>query len=293
MDEEYIYFADRILDRYKYDAAGTEKTIQALSAAVNSVPEGVAVYTMLVPLRINLEKELAAYSDDVEKTFREINEALPAKAQKLDVLKKLLEHRGEYLFFRTDNSWTALGGYYAAQLYCEAAGIEMIPLSEYWEWHLESFFGANTYMEKSDIPSDYTEYVSYYLLPGATNWAEVTVRRGSNYYEKFETPTIALSRRGTDLFIGGNYSHAVLEGDKPSGKTLLIIGDSAAKFMATWLTPYYKNVYVINIARYQGEAEGYKEIWQDYDISECIILESARKFGDTPENNKLLNFVGE
>ena len=184
--------------RDRYDAAGTEKTIQALSAAVNSVPEGVAVYTMLVPLRINLEKELAAYSDDVEKTFREINEALPAKAQKLDVLKKLLEHRGEYLFFRTDNSWTALGGYYAAQLYCEAAGIEMIPLSEYWEWHLESFFGANTYMEKSDIPSDYTEYVSYYLLPGATNWAEVTVRRGSNYYEKFETPTIALSRRGTD-----------------------------------------------------------------------------------------------
>ena len=35
----------------------------------------------------------------------------------IDVLPTLTEHKGEYLYYRTDHHWTTLGAYYACLLY--------------------------------------------------------------------------------------------------------------------------------------------------------------------------------
>ena len=41
----------------------------------------------------------------------------------IDVLPALTEHKGEYLYYRTDHHWTTLGAYYAYQQFCETLGL--------------------------------------------------------------------------------------------------------------------------------------------------------------------------
>lgn len=43
---------------------------------------------------------------------------------KVDTVSRLVEHNDEYIYYRTDHHWTALGAYYAYTALCDAAGME-------------------------------------------------------------------------------------------------------------------------------------------------------------------------
>lgn len=291
-DEEYLYFSDRVLQRFHYDREAVEITRAALQAAVDSVPDGVNTYVMLTPLRIVTEPAYAGYTDDVAVAIDEIYGMLEGGAVTLDATGALISHGDEYVFFRTDDSWTALGAYYAAEVFAQAAGIELMGLDGYMVDRIRPYIGSLGTLEKAQIDMDERDSVFYYIHPDKKNWETVVKRRGKDDYATMEVPAVARSRRGTDIFIGGTYSHAVLQGDASNDRTLLIVGDSSAKFFAPWMTPYYENVYVINTAWYQGGAEGYQALWSEYAITDCIFLESADSFGDTVENQRLKKLGG-
>lgn len=291
-DEDYLYFSDRILQRFHYDKQEIEITRKALQAAVDSVPEGVNTYVMLTPLRIATEPEYAGYTDDVVAAIEELYGLLSGDAKVLDVSKALLAHGDEYVFFRTDDSWTALGAYYAAEVFAQEAGIELLGLDQYIVDRIYPYKGPLAYEEKSQIRSGEGDAVFYYIGAKGKNWETLVQRKGTHEYSTLETPTIARSRQGMDVFVGSRYSHAILEGDADNGRTLLIVGDDSAKIFAPWLTPYYETVYLLDTAWYQGGTEGYQALWSQYSITDCIILESADSFGDTVENQRLAKIAG-
>ena len=47
---------------------------------------------------------------------------------KVNVFNSLVSHNDEYIYFRTDHHWSALGAYYAYEEFCRAAGMEAAPL---------------------------------------------------------------------------------------------------------------------------------------------------------------------
>ena len=99
-DEEYLYFSDRVLQRFHYDREAVEITRAALQAAVDSVPDGVNTYVMLTPLRIVTEPAYAGYTDDVAAAIDEIYGMLEGGAVTLDATGALISHGDEYVFFR-------------------------------------------------------------------------------------------------------------------------------------------------------------------------------------------------
>lgn len=46
------------------------------------------------------------------------------------VFDKLMEHKDEHIYFRSDVHWTALGAYYAYRAFCEASGQEAADINE-------------------------------------------------------------------------------------------------------------------------------------------------------------------
>ncbi len=291
-DEEYLYFSDRVLQRFHYDREAVEITRAALQAAVDSVPDGVNTYVMLTPLRIVTEPAYAGYTDDVAAAIDEIYGMLEGGAVTLDATGALISHGDEYVFFRTDDSWTALGAYYAAEVFAQAAGIELMGLDQYTVDRIYPYRGHLAYEEKSQIQSKDGDAVFYYIGINGKNWETLVQRKDHGEYSTLENPTIARSRQGMDVYVGGRYSHAILEGDANNGQTLLIVGDDSARFFAPWLTPYYERVYLLDTAWYQGGAEGYQALWSEYAITDCIFLESADSFGDTVENQRLKKLGG-
>lgn len=84
----------------------------------------------------------------------------------------------------------------------------------------------------------------------------------------------------------------ILQGDGANGKTLLVIGDSNAKLFAPWFTPYYETVYLVNGERYQNGAAGLQQIFMEYNVTDCVILEGADQFGETPLNQRMRSLGG-
>ena len=51
--------------------------------------------------------------------------------KKVNIFNNLVAHNDEYIYFRTDHHWTALGAYYAYETLCAAAGMEAASLEDF------------------------------------------------------------------------------------------------------------------------------------------------------------------
>ena len=67
---------------------------------------------------------------------------LKSTAITVDAYSKLEAHKDEYLYFRSDHHWTALGAYYAYTAFCESAGLKAEPLSKFESGEYTGFLGS-------------------------------------------------------------------------------------------------------------------------------------------------------
>ena len=116
-----VYVAeDTAFSLYGFNPEAVNEYIAAVNALAGSVGEDVNIYDMIVPistgvyLDVELQKELG--SSDQKEAIQYIYDGLEDKVKVVDVFATLEDHNDEYLYFRTDHHWTALGAYYA---YCE------------------------------------------------------------------------------------------------------------------------------------------------------------------------------
>lgn len=291
MDEDYVYYGDRILKKFKYSKESNEYTASVINGLMNSISDTIPKYLILVPTRIKYESKALEYSDNSIYAINEIYEKISKNVVTLDADFILKNHSEEYIYLRTDLDLTSLGSYYISKMFCEEKGITPMDINSYHEYRLEKFSGVYTLLENSNISNEALDYVSYYIKDGCKNWQNVTVRRSEGRYETFESPAISPSRGGMDIFISGGYSHSILQGDMENGKTLLIIGDSSAETLAVWMTPYYENVYLVGTKRYQGGKEGFNQIFKDYNITDVILTEQVDNFGQSVSNGKIKEFT--
>ncbi|HEX3022792.1 MAG TPA: DHHW family protein [Lachnospiraceae bacterium] len=291
VNEEYIYFSDRILKKFKYSKESNTFTANTINDLMDSIPDTISKYTILLPSRVTYEESALVYSDNSLDSIREIYGQLSDQIIPIDVDAALRDHTDEYIYLRTDSDITSLGAYYISKEFCKAKEIDPVDINSYKEYKFEGFDGVYTLLEESSIPETADDYISYYLKDNSTNWETVTVKRKNGTYETFETPTIALSRRGVDIFVAGEFSHAILEGDMDNGKVLLLIGDSSAKKLAVWLTPYYDKVYLVGTKWYQGGKEGIQHILKEYEITDVILTEEADHIGESVYNSKIRGFT--
>jgi len=101
-----------------------EKGVRTISA-----PAPTAVGILIEPEY--LEKLGCA---DQNATIQYFHGLMSDNVLKVDTYAALVEHNDEYIYFRTDHHWTALGAYYAYEAICEAAGFDVVPLEEFEEF---------------------------------------------------------------------------------------------------------------------------------------------------------------
>lgn len=287
--EEYVYFEDRVLERFHYNANDIADSINVLSGMFNALPDSVNKHLMIAPMRICFEERGHEYgSGDVNRAIAEIYNAMPPDVKTLDVFSALYAHKGEYLFFRTDHKWTALAAYYAAAEFCKSTGIKIKDIKEYQE-NRYNYSGTLRALPDAQSLANHPDFISYYILHGATNKQTITDSKGSNQYLTYEAPAVALSRRGYDIFVGRYFSHSILHGDATNGRTLMIVGDDYSKPLATWLTPYYENVVLINSTFFYGGAQEFRQFFSEYQVSDFLFMEYAKNIGNGHINRKLRN----
>ena len=194
---------------------------------------------------------------------------------KVNVFNTLVRHNGEYIYFRTDHHWTALGAYYAYEAFCRVADFEPVPLSEYEEKDMGDFLGS--FYSTSPQPAKLEEDRLYaYQPPG-----NIEMQVYNNGYT-FPADVIFDKSQASIFdkyvaFLGGDHTMTVLTNtDMPEdGPNCAVYKDSYGNPFVIYLTQHYHRVYALDFRQY--DAMGMRSFIQAYHINDVILAESMSK----------------
>ncbi len=180
-------------------------------------------------------------------------------------------HRNEYIYFRTDHHWTALGAYYAYEQFAMEKGVQPVPLTKYrtqtFKGFLGTFYsGSGQTAKLGEKPDSVTVFqpfnnVTCHIDEGNGNAYDWDVIKDvSDYSQSLKYLT----------FIGGdNALTTITNKDNPNGETCIVIKESYGNAFVPFLIPHYSTIYVIDPRHYDGTLS---EFTQDKEIDDIIFI---------------------
>ena len=180
---------------------------------------------------------------------------MDSRVNTVTVFDNLIAHNSEYLAFRTDHHWTATAAYYAYEAWCEEAGFEPVPLSEYTVMEFPGFYGtyyakaAKNYLLEEDT-------VVAYVPPGNITLYLSDKSGDSLGWEQPVITDMSHSKSGAkySAFLGGDHARGILINDDiKDGSSCVVIKTSLGNPFVYYLTQHYQYVYVLDIRYYTGK----------------------------------------
>jgi len=174
----------------------------------------------------------------------------------VDAYSYLEEKQDEYIYFRTDHHWTALGAYYAYSAFCEQAGIHARSLASFEKRSIKDYRGT-VYSGTGDaVLWNNPDTVDYYMTDSSLMCN--VILKNTNYWSKLPAWSEGSS---------GSYAYGVfIWGDNPvyhvnttvdNGENVLLIKESFGNAFAPFLFANYDNVHVIDYRHYSGSIYDY------------------------------------
>lgn len=193
---------------------------------------------------------------------------------KVNVFNTLIRHNSEYIYFRTDHHWTALGAYYAYVTFCKTADFEPVPLEEFTEMDMGPFLGS--FYSTSPQPNKLEDDRLYAYYPPGDIVMDI-YKNGTTFTAD---PVIDMSQSSIFnkymAFLGGDHTMTVLtNNDLPDAPNCVVYKDSYGNPFVLFLTQHYHRVYALDFRQY--DAMGMRSFIQSYHINDVILAESMSK----------------
>ncbi len=175
----------------------------------------------------------------------------------VDAYSALEPHADEYIFFRTDHHWTALGAHYASRAFLDLAGRDYPTLSGgYTEYQFTGFTGSLASHTQSQTPNLVQNPDTIYAYaPNSINKVSITTREGTTFEAPIVNPdaaSIFSASQRYRCFIDGDYPYSVIHNENRSdGSAILLIKESYGNAFTPMLVDSYEYVYVIDYRFYR------------------------------------------
>ena len=263
---------------YGFNLKAADRYSEAVAALRKQAPKDVRFYEMLAPdnSAVTLDKATrAAWKlSDEEKVIRYYHgkiALLTENVTTIPLIDTLRAHKDEYIYFRTDHHWTALGAYYAYQDLCKAAGVKASVLSDLETTVMEHFTGSYVHTNGYAQLSANADSITYYI-PNAVN--EITfwdselkifrtgkaIRNMSEFHERY----------GYMGFIYGDNSISYMTNPTlKNGRVCLLIKDSYGNCFAPFLIDSFERVVIVDYRYYNGKI---KEEIEKENVTDVVFL---------------------
>lgn len=259
-----IGFSEYVSRRYSAAVSGLADALAEQNVTVVSAPPPLAVGVMIEP---EYQEKLNCARQDEMLDFLHGN--MSENVVTVDTYTALVAHNSEYLYFRTDHHWTALGAYYSYAAICDALDMEAAPLDSFELVDNGEFRGSLT--EKARYPTKLKSDTLYaYMPPGditmynvydySKTEADLLQNMENRYvYEKYLT------------FLGGDYAlQEIVNESLPEGSVCLIVKDSFGNCFAPFMTQNYHTVYVMDYRKYYSMS--IRQFVEKYDVDTVILM---------------------
>ena len=211
-------------------------------------------YFMLIPTAsVILQQELDSFvGKDIYNQRNMINNMYSefgGKVRTTDIYQTLYDHRGEYIYYHTENLPTSLGGYYIYGELCSRLGIEQTPLDAFSiAYGAHGFYGSLA----TDFLKQYSssDFVSLYEYNGENVILE---RRENNGSIKISESLFVYNEEAfedkTDMIFGGISPVMEITSAESLGErsSILIFGDESAKSWLPFLSSNFGKITFVEL----------------------------------------------
>ena len=192
----------------------------------------------------------------------------------IDVATELSKHTNEKIYYKTDHHWTTLGAFYAFQAAAPSLGITDDMSGKYVSYAVTDSFNGSL-ASKSGMNLKEKEQIDIYVpTEEDTDLIVDYVDEGKRVTSLYNSSALKEKDKYT-VFLGGNYSLLDIRTVSTSKEKLLIVKDSFANSFIPFLTPYYREIVVVDPRYYSGTIN---DLMDSYRISEVLFLYSGNTF---------------
>ena len=263
--------------------------INAVKSFANTYSDIPATVMLIPDAACILSDSLPAFAsvEDQRQMFSMVERGPGDSVKWVDAYSTLNKHKAEKLYYKTDHHWTTQGAFYVFQEAAASLGIEEDVSDDYVSYTVTDSFNG-VLATKSGVGLDEKEQIDIYVPTEGdddvvVNYVDEGKKRTSLYdSSKLET------RDKYGVFFGGNTSVMDIRTVSTSHKRLLVVKDSFADCFIPFLTPYYREIVVVDPRYYSGTMT---DIMDTYRITDILILYSGNTF--MTDNNISGVFTGE
>ena len=273
LGREHMMFA-RHYSILKNEEKGMAKNLAAVQSLAQRYPGRVNL--MLVPsASVVYPENIPAGAPQIDE--KSILEGVAAQGEAygrfIDVLPALTEHKGEYLYYRTDHHWTTLGAYYAYQQFCETLGLTHFDRDAHTAETCEDFYG--THYSKARAWNAEPDTITWYDLQNSLTVWNVTgpgqptegTTTGLYDLDKLE---VGDTFRITVLDKAFIYEVDQIKTVLPVDVSELLIDEEKELCTLVTCTPYGINSHRLLVRGHRIESEDMRSFWP---ISDAFIID--------------------
>ena len=257
-DTGVVVIGDTAYEQYNYVEDSSKKYIKAVNNIAKKMGKDVNVYDMIVPTSIGITLPDNKYnkvgSSDQKKSIQKMYDMLSDSVKTVDIYDEFMQHRTEYIYYRTDHHWTSLGAYYAYDAFCKVK--EMMPnkLEDYKKASFGTFKGA-FYGETNNAKSlraDKTEVL--YPVNNEKISIKYTTESGDTLKGKVIEDASSFSESLKYVaYIDGDNPYTVIRNKNiKDGSSCVVIKESFGNAFVPFLADHYSKIYVIDYRYWQG-----------------------------------------
>ena len=270
----YVAEGDRIVEApVVWDEAAAQKNMNAINRFAETV--GQKVDLMIVPSAgFCLEETVQGLKDPYTDTqiIRDIYAMAEERVEGIDLIPAFnaVNDPGA-LYYRTDHHWTSRGAYAAYKAYMELQGRHYPAESDFTVTSHGGFYGS-TY-SRSGLWLTKSENVELWDTGAAftvTNAETKEPHQGLFYEERLQE----LDKY--TVYLDGNHSLVRIENPAAAGKgNLLVIRDSYANCLGTFLANSYESVTLVDLRYYRSPVS---ELVTQGDFTDILVCYSIGNF---------------
>lgn len=249
---------DTAYEIYNYVNSYASRYAKAVNSMTKKLDSSIKVYDLVAPTSVGItfpdNRKDKLNSSNQEEALNNIEKKLSGREKFVPLYNILMQHRTEYIFFRTDHHWTSLGAYYAYCAFCEAKGIMPNELSAYDRKSSEGFLG--TFYRDSNHNKALKADTLETILPLSQNLSfEYTTVDGN----KLPAPVIADADDYSPslkycAYIAGDNPYAVIRNkDITDGSSCIVVKESYGNAFVPFLADHYQTIYIIDYRYWEGD----------------------------------------
>lgn len=279
-------------EMYNYVGSLAEKYQSTVNAVADSLSGVSQVYAMAIPLSSGITLPDELFSDipgsDQAQAEKDILAGMGQNVKTIPLHDVMMSHRTEYIYFRTDHHWTALGAYYAYVQFCTAKGITPHNLSDYEVSQFPGFLGS-FYNDggKPDAMKNDPDTVNAYHPVSTT----ASMKYGDNENSTltggqviFDESTASASLKYGTFIMGDNPFTVIENPEVSNGESCIVVKESFGNAFVPFLVDHYQTVYVVDYRYYSGSVT---QLARDKGVKDVLFVNNLSAIRGSYQMGKL------